>query len=141
MNDLKAMLAREQRLPSVFLRAIDSDDIRTVRVMINLGQNVEETNSNLDNGLHIAIKRKKVNPEMIDLLVEAGLNPEAKNRQHKSAAELAVDLGATPIVKRLARHIQSEAALKKGIKLASDRKNFGAKQVLKGRIVRVRKEN
>jgi ankyrin repeat protein len=138
MKSLEGLLDHEQRLPSVFLKAIDNDDIRTVRTMIKLGQNVSETNGNHDNGLHIALQRRRVNPDMVELLLESGINPEVKNRQHKSAADIAVDMGNTPVVRRISRYIKSQSTINKTIKLASEKKHFGTKEVLKGKIYRVR---
>ena len=141
MNTFDNLLEKEQSVPSVFLRAIDNNDIKTVRSMIKLGQNVMETNGNEDNGLHIALKRRRVNPEMIDLLLESGISPEVKNRQHISAADLAVDSGNTPVVRRISKYIQSQTTVKKSIKLASEKKLFGTKEVFKGKIIRVKKSN
>lgn len=73
--------------------AINTDHIEAARYLISKGANLNARNIDGRTPLYVAVSAKKVNPEIVKLLLEHRANPNIKDNRGVSVTELAKRYG------------------------------------------------
>lgn len=84
----------------LFFSSFGGDTINNFKTLLEFGLDIKETDSNMNNLLHYACKFKFENVELIDFLIENGLDPLARNKYNETPLSSTI---GTPIFKRVLR--------------------------------------